>query len=130
MLHIGFSGIGACAKAPVASRPSLPTNGSRRFSDTRFQILQKMVKSARMLVGITANKTNTDCFEVAGHVPSTCLTVRCWCCGTAGWNIHNQPFMGDGQPMPRKFAFTADNEMGELHLGGYDPQIIGSDFAM
>jgi len=47
-----------------------------------------------------------------------------------GWNIKGQKFAGDGSPMPRKFAFTADNQMGELHLGGYDPKIIADDFVM
>ena len=33
------------------------------------------------------------------------------------WNLLNQPFEGDHKPMPRKFAFTANDELGELQLG-------------
>uniref|UniRef100_A0A7S0F2U4 Peptidase A1 domain-containing protein n=1 Tax=Hanusia phi TaxID=3032 RepID=A0A7S0F2U4_9CRYP len=46
------------------------------------------------------------------------------------WNIFDQPFAGDGVPMPRKFAFTANNELGELQLGGYDPAMLSEDFTM
>lgn len=46
------------------------------------------------------------------------------------WNMFDQPFKGDHSPMPRKFAFTANYEVGELQLGGYDPQMISADFTM
>lgn len=47
-----------------------------------------------------------------------------------GWDITSQPFAGDGSPMPRKFAFTANNDLGELHLGGYDPAVVDGDLVM
>jgi len=46
------------------------------------------------------------------------------------WEMHDQPFRGDHTPMPRKFAFTANYEVGELQLGGYDPQMLAADFTM
>jgi len=46
------------------------------------------------------------------------------------WNMYNQPFRGDHRPMPRKFVFTANYEVGELQLGGYDPQTVSADFTM
>jgi len=46
------------------------------------------------------------------------------------WNMFNQPFRGDHKPMPRKFTFTANYEVGELQLGGYDPQMLAADFTM
>lgn len=46
------------------------------------------------------------------------------------WDMRNQPFKGDHVPMPRKFVFTANYEVGELQLGGYDPAMISSDFTM
>jgi len=46
------------------------------------------------------------------------------------WDLTNQPFEGDHKPMPRKFAFTANQELGELQLGGYDPKLVSSDFTM
>ena len=47
-----------------------------------------------------------------------------------GWQIETQPFAGNGAPMPRTFAFTADNLMGELHLGGVDPAMLSSNMVM
>ena len=47
-----------------------------------------------------------------------------------GWNIHDQIFQGDGKPMPRKFAFTADDNIGELQLGGVDDSIAAEPFVM
>ena len=47
-----------------------------------------------------------------------------------GWNLMNQPFEGDHKPMPRKFTFTANDDLGELQLGGYDPALVSSDFTM
>ena len=46
------------------------------------------------------------------------------------WNLMNQPFEGDHKPMPRKFTFTASDDLGELQLGGYDPALVSSDFTM
>jgi len=46
------------------------------------------------------------------------------------WNLENQPFEGDHKPMPRRFTFTANNDLGELQLGGYDPKLVSSDFTM
>ncbi|KAJ1475212.1 aspartic peptidase domain-containing protein [Baffinella frigidus] len=47
-----------------------------------------------------------------------------------GWMISSQPFMGNNIPMPRTFAFTADHQLGELHLGGVDPSMVTSDMVM
>jgi len=44
--------------------------------------------------------------------------------------MFDQPFKGDHAPMPRKFSFTANYEVGELQLGGYDPQMLAADFTM
>jgi hypothetical protein len=46
------------------------------------------------------------------------------------WNMFDQPFRGDHAPMPRKFTFTANYEVGELQLGGYDPRMLAADFTM
>ena len=46
------------------------------------------------------------------------------------WNLMNQPFQGDHKPMPRKFTFTANQDLGELQLGGYDPKLVSTDFTM
>jgi hypothetical protein len=46
------------------------------------------------------------------------------------WDLNNQPFQGDHKPMPRKFTFTANDDLGELQLGGYDPKLVSSDFTM
>ena len=46
------------------------------------------------------------------------------------WDMFDQPFRGDHAPMPRKFTFTANYEVGELQLGGYDPQMLAADFTM
>lgn len=46
------------------------------------------------------------------------------------WDLTNQPFQGDHKPMPRKFTFTANDDLGELQLGGYDPELVASDFTM
>jgi hypothetical protein len=46
------------------------------------------------------------------------------------WNMFDQPFRGDHAPMPRKFTFTANYEVGELQLGGYDPQMLAADFTI
>ena len=46
------------------------------------------------------------------------------------WDLMNQPFEGDHKPMPRKFTFTANNDLGELQLGGYDPELVSSGFTM
>jgi len=47
-----------------------------------------------------------------------------------GWDIYGQPFAGDGSPMPRKFTFTANNQLGELQLGGYDPNLVSEEFVI
>ena len=47
-----------------------------------------------------------------------------------GWMINTQPFLGNDVPMPRTFAFTADHQLGELHLGGVDPAMVTSDMVM
>ena len=39
------------------------------------------------------------------------------------WNIQQPP---EYHVMPRKFAFTATEELGELQLGGYDPASIAN----
>jgi hypothetical protein len=43
------------------------------------------------------------------------------------WNIQQPP---DYHVMPRKFAFTATEELGELQLGGYDPASIAQPMQM
>jgi hypothetical protein len=50
--------------------------------------------------------------------------------GRPSWNFHDQPMRGDHVPMPRKFVFTANYEVGELQLGGYDPKLVSADFTM
>jgi len=47
-----------------------------------------------------------------------------------GWDIFGQPFAGNGSPMPRKFTFTANNELGELQLGGHDPALVQEEFVV
>ena len=47
--------------------------------------------------------------------------------GRPHWNIV-QP--KEYHVMPRKFAFTATEELGELQLGGYDPASIAEPMEM
>ena len=47
------------------------------------------------------------------------------------WDLKDQPFLDDNhKPMPRKFTFTANDDLGELQLGGYDPKLVDADFTM
>ena len=47
--------------------------------------------------------------------------------GRPHWNIKQPP---DYHVMPRKFAFTATEELGELQLGGYDPASVAQPMQM
>jgi len=47
--------------------------------------------------------------------------------GRPHWDITQRE---DFHPMPRKFAFTANEEVGELQLGGYEPESISEPMQM